>query len=108
MQTGKMGSINPGATTVIAPIVTGIPARIHVYQVGLSPAYIQDVSLRESHEHGFIRIILFSRFRNAAYHQLWVAFNEEYGQNDVETEDEPPIQKSFKNRLKCEHRYQRH
>lgn len=67
------------------------------YQVGLSPEYIQDTSLRveeedknqvlqlnqNTNEPGFIRIKLFSWFKNAANHQLWVAFNEEYGRNDV-------------------------
>lgn len=82
------------------------------YQVGLSPSYIQDSSLRAEQENeeeeedegdekifeidrntnepGFMRIRISSRFRNAVKHQVWIAFNEEYNQDqDVANEGEP-------------------
>jgi len=73
-----------------------------IYQLKLSPSYIQDTILRvqperneedlnidlDTNEPGFIRITLFSRFRNAIRHQLWIAFDEEYVQNN-ENRDSP-------------------
>lgn len=68
------------------------------YQVHLSPSYIQDTLLRadleDEHEDsvmeidqnineaGFIRVIVYSRFRNATCYQLWIAFDEEYVPNE--------------------------
>lgn len=65
------------------------------YQVYLSPSYIQDLHLRadlieenevdnvleideRTDEPGFIRVRVFSRFRNALRYQLWISFDEEY------------------------------
>ncbi|XP_058801453.1 uncharacterized protein LOC131670101 [Phymastichus coffea] len=80
------------------------------YQVGLAPSYVQDSSLRaeleneeeigedeqtfeidrNTNEPGFMRIRISSRFRNATKHQVWIAFNEEYNQEqDVANEGEP-------------------
>ncbi|XP_058790801.1 uncharacterized protein LOC131664004 [Phymastichus coffea] len=80
------------------------------YQVGLAPSYVQDSSLRaeleneeeigedeqtfkidrNTNEAGFMRIRISSRFRNATKHQVWIAFNEEYNQEqDVANEGEP-------------------
>ncbi|KMQ87335.1 hypothetical protein RF55_13409 [Lasius niger] len=78
---------------------------IGVYQVKLALSYIQDKQRDEDEElhiemlrdrnrlpePGFLRARVFSRFRNAAKHQLWIAYqstNED--ENDQENED--PIQ----------------
>jgi len=63
------------------------------YQLRLAPSYIQDSLLRapieieegdqlmeidlNTAEPGFIRLRVFSRFRNATRYQTWIAFNEE-------------------------------
>jgi len=71
------------------------------YQVFLSPSYVQDTLLRSdesidrennnviqvdtsTEENGFIRIRIFSRYRNAQKHQLWIAYDEEYLGDDEE------------------------
>lgn len=77
------------------------------YQIYLSPSYIQDTLLRADHEiadqqhvefdahyideYGFVRFRIFSRFRNAGQHQLWIAFNEEYVEDNPQLEDNEPI-----------------
>ncbi|XP_063373452.1 uncharacterized protein LOC134661345 [Cydia amplana] len=59
---------------------------IGIYQINLSPAYIQDkmdmdnndvFEFDELNEHGLIRMRIRSRFRNAVKHQLWIAFQNE-------------------------------
>ena len=59
------------------------------YQVYLPPSYIQDILLRAdtntegyaikvdalTNENGFMRVRIFSRFRNSLRHQLWIAFH---------------------------------
>ncbi|XP_058806543.1 uncharacterized protein LOC131672967 [Phymastichus coffea] len=76
------------------------------YQVYLAPSYMQDSSLRaereddeqedmtfeidaNTNEPGFIRIRLFSRYRNATRYQLWIAFDEEH--NGGEHGEQDPI-----------------
>jgi len=71
------------------------------YQVFLSPSYVQGTLLRADNskdrendnviqvdtltdENGFIRIIIFSRYRNAQKHQLWIEFDKEYLANGEE------------------------
>ena len=79
------------------------------FQVYLAPSYIQDSSLRIdendeledddnktiqldqiTNEAGFIRIRLYSRFRNATKHQIWISYNEDH-ENDLgfKNEDDP-------------------
>ncbi|KAJ8673506.1 hypothetical protein QAD02_014181 [Eretmocerus hayati] len=62
-----------------------------VYQINLSPAYIQDKLLRDENEvfefdalinePGLIRVRIWSRFRNAVKHQLWVAYGYDEDQD---------------------------
>jgi len=40
-------------------------------------------------EPGFIRLRVFSRFRNATRYQTWIAFNEENRLDDDENDNEP-------------------
>lgn len=78
---------------------------IGTYQVHLSPSYIQDSTLRvpigdedeevdqlfeidqRTDEPGFTRLRISSRYRNATQYNVWIAFNEEYNQD--QHEDEP-------------------
>jgi len=63
-----------------------------VYQVNLAPSYIQDKLEREGNdvfqydqnrvEPNLIRVRVFSRFRNAGRHQLWISFNVDNDIND--------------------------
>lgn len=58
---------------------------VGVYQVNLAPSYIQDKIQRDGQEEfqldefidepGFIRVRLYSRFRNATKYQLWIAYD---------------------------------
>ena len=75
------------------------------YQLYLSPSYIQDTLMRNeadedeedqalqidlnTNELGFIRIRLYSRFRNATRHQLWISYNQEYVENQEVDGNEP-------------------
>lgn len=77
------------------------------YQIYLSPSYIQDTLLRAENEiadqqhvefdsnyineYGFVRFRIFSRFRTAGQHQIWIAFNEEYVENNPQLENNEPI-----------------
>lgn len=57
---------------------------VGIYQVPLAPAYIQDKIRRDQHEvfefdqsinePGLIRVRIYSRFKNAVKHQLWIAY----------------------------------
>lgn len=62
---------------------------VGVYQVGLAPGYVQDKLQRQDNdeyqlkllrdedrlpEPGFLRVRLFSRFRNSTQYQVWVAY----------------------------------
>ena len=70
-----------------------------IYQLGLAPSYIQDklnydgtevFEFDENRdEQGFIRIRIYSRFRNAVKYQLWIAFINNEDNNDVEDIQEP-------------------
>lgn len=73
------------------------------YQLQLAPSYIQDRLQREDREGevfqldtyrgdpGIIRVRIFSRFRNATKHQLWIAYNSpEDAENELD-ETESPI-----------------
>lgn len=76
---------------------------VGVYQVNLAPSYIQDKLQRENHEvlemdelvdePGFLRLRIFSRFRNAGKYQLWIAYhvNEGNANQAAIVEDEDPI-----------------
>lgn len=69
---------------------------VGIYQINLAPAYIQDKLAREgaeileldehNNEPGFLRVRLYSRFRNATRYQLWIAYQSE---EDLENDDEP-------------------
>ncbi|KYN19756.1 hypothetical protein ALC57_07909 [Trachymyrmex cornetzi] len=87
-----------------------------IYQLELSPSYIQDKLQRDQLEEfqvemlrnqnrlsepGLMRVRVFSRFRNATKHQLWISYRPigdgEVDENDgIEVynrlEDDPPIQ----------------
>lgn len=82
---------------------------VGVYQVNLAPGYIQDKLQREEQEElqlevlrhvqmipepGLIRVRVFSRFRNATKHQLWIAYVPiEDMEHDAQDENNPdPIQ----------------
>ncbi|XP_058796541.1 uncharacterized protein LOC131667246 [Phymastichus coffea] len=66
---------------------------IGTYQVNLSPSYVQDKVVRDNDEEfqldqninepGFLRIRLYSRFRNATRHQIFIS----YAVQDVDNED---------------------
>jgi len=71
---------------------------VGVYQVYLAPSYIQDKIQRDEQEEfqldelidesGFIRVRLYSRFRNAAKYQLWIAYdNIEKNEHDNDIHD---------------------
>uniref|UniRef100_A0A6P7FY48 Uncharacterized protein LOC114333950 n=1 Tax=Diabrotica virgifera virgifera TaxID=50390 RepID=A0A6P7FY48_DIAVI len=65
---------------------------IGIYQVKLAPSYIQDKLQRENIEHftfqtlleeqGLFRARIYSRFRQATKHQLWIAFQPLHLEND--------------------------
>ncbi|XP_050508545.1 uncharacterized protein LOC126885834 [Diabrotica virgifera virgifera] len=65
---------------------------IGIYQVKLAPSYIQDKLPRENIEHftfqalleeqGLLRARVYSRFRQATKHQLWIAFQPLHLEND--------------------------
>lgn len=65
---------------------------IGVYQINLSPSYIQDKLQREGtetfefderfDEPGLIRVRVYSRFRNAMKHQLFIAYRIEDDENE--------------------------
>lgn len=77
------------------------------YQILLSPSHIQDTLLRNENEiadqqhvefdanyineYGFVRFRIFSRFRTAGQHQIWIAFNEEYVEDNPQLEENEPI-----------------
>ncbi|XP_018394741.1 PREDICTED: uncharacterized protein LOC108773430 [Cyphomyrmex costatus] len=82
-----------------------------IYQVKLAPSYVQDKLQREAEDElqvemlrdqnrlpqpGFIRVRVFSRFRNSTRHQLWISYIPTDEQNetmeDGEDENENPIQ----------------
>lgn len=72
---------------------------VGTYQVDLSSSYIQDKLIRDNDEQfqldenvnepGFLRIRLYSRFRNATKHQVFISYvandedDQDYDQNDV-------------------------
>lgn len=66
---------------------------VGVYQINLAPSYIQDKLLRDGEEElhldeladegGFLRVRVYSRFRNATKYQIWISYRT---QND-EDED---------------------
>lgn len=67
-----------------------------VYQVNLAASYIQDRIIRENednelqidehmNEPGFLRVRVYSRFRNSAKHQVFISFSN----NDGEDENDP-------------------
>lgn len=67
---------------------------IGVYQIQLSPSYIQEKLQRQEQDileldvleqESLIRFRSFSRFRNATKYMLWIAYNTE------ENDDDPPI-----------------
>lgn len=70
---------------------------IGVYQVNLAPSYIQDKLLRDNHdelqldehinEPGLIRIRVYSRFRNATRHQIFISYKS-VDDDEVDDEDE--------------------
>ena len=70
---------------------------VGVYQLGLAPSYIQDKFHREEREElqlemlrdanripepGFLRVRVYSRFRNAAKHQLWISYRSVNNNNN--------------------------
>ncbi|KYN50167.1 hypothetical protein ALC62_01022 [Cyphomyrmex costatus] len=82
-----------------------------IYQVKLAPSYVQDKLQREAEDElqvemlrdqnrlpqpGFIRVRVFSRFRNSTRYQLWISYIPTDEQNetmeDGEDENENPIQ----------------
>lgn len=77
---------------------------VGVYQINLAPAYIQDKLLRENEdelhldehniEPGFLRIRVFSRFRNATRYQLFIAYNvpDDNNSDDNDNDDENLIE----------------
>lgn len=72
---------------------------IGTYQLKLSSSYIQDKLVRDNddqlqldvniNEPGFIRVRVYSRFRNATKHQLFIAYrvNDENNHNNDENDD---------------------
>lgn len=73
---------------------------VGVYQLKLSPSYIQDKLLRDEtetlevdearHERGLLRVRVYSRFRNAIKHQLWIQYRTIDNLNE-NNDDEPII-----------------
>lgn len=80
---------------------------IGVYQVNLSPSYVQDKLRREANEefqlkvfrdpqndaiprNGLLRVRIFSIFRNATKYQLWIAFKPT-DENEGEDDDSPVL-----------------
>lgn len=79
---------------------------VGIYQINLTPSYVQDKLQREGQEEfqvemmravqrlpqpGLIRVRIFLRFRNATKYQLWIAYrpnNEEEAANDADEGDE--------------------
>lgn len=74
-----------------------------IYQIQLAPSYIQDKLHRENQEElqvemlrdddmvpepGFIRVRVYSRFRNVTKHQLWIAYTSN-DEDEEDNEDEP-------------------
>lgn len=70
-----------------------------IYQINLSPSYIQDKLERENdeefqldehlNERGFLRVRVFSRFRNATKHQIFIAYNIDGDNiNDADAHDQ--------------------
>ncbi|KAL1488844.1 hypothetical protein ABEB36_014639 [Hypothenemus hampei] len=77
-----------------------------IYQVKLAPSYVQDKLRREAEdefqlemlrgenrlpEPGFMRIRVFSRFRNATRHQLWIAYVPTNDEENEHMENESHI-----------------
>lgn len=72
-----------------------------IYQINLSPSYIQDKLQREGtetfefderfDEPGLMRVRLYSRFRNAAKYQLFIAFRADDDPDERAAEHEPLI-----------------
>lgn len=71
---------------------------VGIYQINLAPSYIQDKLQRENQEElqiemlrdvdampepGFMRVRIFSRFRNATKYQLWIAYQPHDAENEV-------------------------
>lgn len=62
-----------------------------MYQIHLAPAYVQDIMQRDetrvlqfdelTDEPGLLRARVYSRFKNAVKHQLWISYKDdgEYG-----------------------------
>lgn len=83
-----------------------------IYQIGLAPSYVQDKLQREGEEiieiellrdqfrvpePGLLRIRVWSRFRQADKHQLWISYTPDV-QNDERMDDDdppPPIQSYY-------------
>lgn len=66
-----------------------------IFQVKLSPSYIQDNNAEQRQiefqvdqlgEPGFVRVRVYSRFRNATRHQLWIAYTQI---DDLEADPNP-------------------
>ncbi|KAJ8916939.1 hypothetical protein NQ315_013411 [Exocentrus adspersus] len=72
-----------------------------IYQINLAPSYIQDKLIRENDEElqldehinepGFLRIRLFSRFRNVVKHQIFIAYTANQMENIDNNADNNPI-----------------
>lgn len=71
------------------------------YQVNLSPSYVQDKVVRDNDEEfqldeninepGFLRVRLYSRFRNATRHQTFISYAAHDGDNQDYQNEEDPI-----------------
>lgn len=65
---------------------------VGIYQIHLAPAYIQDKLLRDGSEvfefdehrdeDGFLRVRLYSRFKNRTKYQLWITYNHNEDPNN--------------------------
>ncbi|XP_024884657.1 uncharacterized protein LOC112462835 [Temnothorax curvispinosus] len=72
-----------------------------VYQINLAPSYIQDKVLRDNDEEfqldkhlneaGFLRIRVYSRFRNAGRHQIFILFRVADDEGIENADDADPI-----------------
>ncbi|EGI65266.1 hypothetical protein G5I_06265 [Acromyrmex echinatior] len=65
---------------------------VGIYQIRLAPAYIQDKLVRDEsevfeldehrNEANFLKVWVYSRFRNATKHQLWIAYRPHGDENN--------------------------
>lgn len=70
---------------------------VGIYQINLAPSYVQDKIVRDNdeefqvdeliNEQGFLRVRVFSRFRNSTKHQIFIAYNNENENGAYDADD---------------------